>query len=284
MRAGQQPNRRQQTQDQIQTQRARGGHRSHRPAWARRRPRNTTAPGNLVKLTDAAKRTTTYTYDPANRLTEVSYSGGKPSTVKYEYNKDGNRTKMVDGTGTTKYTYDQLDRLTESENGHKEVIKYEYNLANEQTKITYPTAKTSTRAYDKDGRLEKVTDWLEHDTKFTYDPDSDLESDCLPERNQRRRQVRLQRRRPDDRSQDEQKRGNPRLARLHARQRRSGQKDHRQRTARRRNHGRHLRRKQPSHKIRRHGIQIRRRQQPHQRGHQAQTPTTTQTSSKKAPA
>ena len=86
------------------------------------------AAGNLVKLTDPAKRTTTYTYDPANRLTEVSYSSGKPATVKYEYNKDGDRTKMTDGTGTTTYTYDQLDRLTESENGHKEVVKYEYNL------------------------------------------------------------------------------------------------------------------------------------------------------------
>ena len=64
------------------------------------------------------RRTTTYKYDPANRLIEVSYSDGKPSTVKYEYNNDGDRTKMVDGTGTTKYEYDQLDRLTESENGH----------------------------------------------------------------------------------------------------------------------------------------------------------------------
>ena len=67
---------------------------------------------------------------------------------------------MTDGTGTTKYTYDQLDRLTESENGHEETIKYEYDLANEQTEITYPNGKSVTRAFDNDGRLEKVTDWL----------------------------------------------------------------------------------------------------------------------------
>ena len=77
---------------------------------------------------------------------------------------------MTDGTGTTKYVYDQLDRLTETENGHKEVVKYEYNLDNQPTKITYPNGKSVTRAYDKDGRLEKATDWLEHTTKFTYDP------------------------------------------------------------------------------------------------------------------
>ena len=138
------------------------------------------AAGNLVKLTDPKERTTTYTYDPANRLTEVSYSSGKPAAIKYEYDKDGDRTKMTDGTGTTIYTYDQLDRLTESENGHKEVIKYEYDLANDQTKITYPNGKSVTRAFDKDGRLEKVTDWSEHATKFAYDADSDLEKTVFP--------------------------------------------------------------------------------------------------------
>jgi RHS repeat-associated protein len=136
--------------------------------------------GNLVKLTDPTGRTTTYKYEPANRLEEVVYSGGNPATVKYEYNKDGDRTKMTDGTGTTGYTYDQLDRLTETENGHKEVVKYEYNLAGEQTKITYPNEKAVARAFDKDGRLEKVTDWSSNVTKFTYDPDSDLTASTFP--------------------------------------------------------------------------------------------------------
>ncbi len=136
--------------------------------------------GNLVKVTDPESHTTTYTYDPANRLTEVSYSTGTPSTIKYEYDKDGDRTKMTDGTGTTKYVYDQLDRLTETENGNKEVAKYEYNIGNEQTKITYPNKKEVTRTFDKDGRLEKFTDWLTHAAKFTYDEDSDLKAIVFP--------------------------------------------------------------------------------------------------------
>jgi len=138
------------------------------------------AAGNLIKLTDPKGRTTTYTYDPANRLTEVSYSSGNPATIKYEYNKDGFRTKMTDGTGTTKYEYDQLDRMTESENGHKEVVKYEYNLGNRQTKITYPNTKVVERAYDKDGRLEKVTDWNKNETTFKYSADSQLEKTVFP--------------------------------------------------------------------------------------------------------
>ncbi len=86
---------------------------------------------------------------------------------------------MTDGTGTTTYTYDQLDRMTESENGHKEIIKYEYNLGNQQTKITYPNTKAVERAYDKDGRLEKITDWNKK-TKFAYDEDSDLKKITFP--------------------------------------------------------------------------------------------------------
>ncbi|HTU80074.1 MAG TPA: DUF6531 domain-containing protein, partial [Solirubrobacteraceae bacterium] len=70
--------------------------------------------GNLTSVTDAEHRTTTYKYDPANRLTEITYSDGKTPTVKYEYNGDGDRTKMIDGSGESTYTYDQLDRLEET--------------------------------------------------------------------------------------------------------------------------------------------------------------------------
>ncbi len=136
--------------------------------------------GNLTKVTDAAKRVTTYSYDPANRLKEISYSDGKTHAIEYEYNKDGEITTIKDGSGTTKYTYDQLDRPTEIENGHKEVIKREYDLGNELIKLTYPNGKAITRTYDKDGRLEKVTDWLAHTTKFAYDPDSNLTATVFP--------------------------------------------------------------------------------------------------------
>jgi uncharacterized protein RhaS with RHS repeats len=90
------------------------------------------------------------------------------------------RQDAFGGTGTTKYTYDQLDRLTESENGHKELVKYAYDLANDQTKITYPNKKAVERALDKDGRLEEVTDWLTHATKFSYNEDSDLKTIVFP--------------------------------------------------------------------------------------------------------
>ena len=136
--------------------------------------------GNLKAATDPAKRTTSYTYDPASRLTEITYSDGKTPTVKYEYDADGDRTKMTDGTGTSSYTYDQLDRLTEDKDGHGDVVKNEYDLANERTKLTYPNTKSVTSAYDKDGRLEKTTDWSTNVTKFTYNPDSEQTATVFP--------------------------------------------------------------------------------------------------------
>jgi RHS repeat-associated protein len=136
--------------------------------------------GNLTSITDAAKRTTTYKYDPANRLTEVAYSDGKTPDVEYEYNEDGDRTKMKDGTGETTYTYDQIDRLIESKDGHGETVKYEYDLANNPVKIIYPSGKAITRTYDNDDRLKTVTDWLEHTTSFAYSPDSDLTTTTYP--------------------------------------------------------------------------------------------------------
>jgi len=54
------------------------------------------------------------------------------------------------------------------------------NLAGEPTKLTYPNGKAVNRKYDKDDRLESVTDWAEHTTKFAYDPDSDLASTTFP--------------------------------------------------------------------------------------------------------
>jgi RHS repeat-associated protein len=136
--------------------------------------------GNLESKEDADKRTTTYKYYEDNRLKEISYSTGAPSAVTYEYNGDGDRTKMTDGSGTTTYEYDQLDRLTQTTDGHGDVIDYEYNLASQPIKITYPNGKAVTRTYDSAGRLKTVTDWLEHTTKFTYDADSDQTATAYP--------------------------------------------------------------------------------------------------------
>jgi RHS repeat-associated protein len=135
--------------------------------------------GNLIKLTDPEGRATSYTYDAANRLVALKYSDGATPTATYQYDADGNRVTMTDGSGTSKYTYDQLDRLTEAKTEHG-TSSYEYDLANEQTKITYPNGKAITRSYDNAGRLKSVADWLGNVTSFSYDGDANLAKATFP--------------------------------------------------------------------------------------------------------
>jgi hypothetical protein len=60
-------------------------------------------------------------------------------------------------------------------------------------RITYPNDKAVTRAYDKDDRLEKITDWLSHVTKFTYNPDSEQTTTLLPSETRAQARRRLSR-------------------------------------------------------------------------------------------
>ncbi|HEX5610830.1 MAG TPA: DUF6531 domain-containing protein [Solirubrobacterales bacterium] len=138
------------------------------------------AAGSLNKTEDALGRTISYTYDKADRPTKIDYSEASTTDVTYEYDKNGNVTKMVDGTGTTTREYDQLGRLTEVKNGKSEVVKYKYDLGNQQTELTYPNGETVKRAFDKAGRLEKVTDWLGKETKFSYNRDSQVKATTFP--------------------------------------------------------------------------------------------------------
>ena len=71
-------------------------------------------------------------------------------------------------------------RASEDESIREAPTAVRDDLANEQTKITYPNGKAVTRAFDTAGRLEKVTDWLTHITKFAYNPDSELNLTTFP--------------------------------------------------------------------------------------------------------
>lgn len=146
----------------------------------RKTKREYDAAGNLKKSEDALGRTVSYTYDLADRLKEVNYSEEATHDVTFKYDKDGNVTEMVDGTGTTTKVYDQLDRLSEVTNGAKELVKYKYDLGNEVTELTYPNGETVKHAFDKAGRLEKVTDWLGKETTFGYNRDSQVKAMTFP--------------------------------------------------------------------------------------------------------
>ena len=193
---------------------------------------------------------------------------------------------MKDGTGTTKYTYDQLDRLTETEDGHGEkVTKYEYDLANEQHRRSpTPTAKASPvhlRQRRTAGKAHRLA--LAHH-KIHLRPRLATSADDISRADDRRRQVRLQRRRPDERNQDAEGHGNARLARLHSRQRRPGQQRPPAKAYRAKKTPNTNTTEQPPRQSRQHCLRIRRRQQPDQDSAPAPTNTTPPTSSKPGPS
>lgn len=137
--------------------------------------------GNLERIEDAQERFTYFEYDEANELTEVAYGDEVTPSVEYEYDPDGRRISMVDGTGESSYEYDSLGRLETTTDGHGDTTSYDYDLAGNLTGIAYPNGKSIARAFDDAGRLESVSDWLGNTTSFAYDPDSELRSTTFPE-------------------------------------------------------------------------------------------------------
>jgi RHS repeat-associated protein len=72
------------------------------------------------KIGESPRTTTEYTYDLANRLTQINGSSG---TTTLQYDNNGNL--LNDGVNT--YTYNAADRLTQFTNGSADTITYAYN-------------------------------------------------------------------------------------------------------------------------------------------------------------
>lgn len=137
--------------------------------------------GNLWLILYPEGETKFFGYNAANQITELEYSDGVTPNVEYEYDPDGHRIAMKDGTGESSFEYDSLGRLTSTTDGNGDTTSYGYDLAGNVTSIVYPNGKSVSRTYDTAERLESVTDWLGHTTNFAYDPNSNLTSTTFPE-------------------------------------------------------------------------------------------------------
>ncbi len=136
--------------------------------------------GNETSETNAKGKKSSYTYDADDERIGITYSGTSTHAVTYTYNADGDRTSMLDGTGTTTYSYDSLGDLTSSKNGAGATVGYGYDLAGNLTTLTYPGSQVVTYAYDKDERPASITDWNGNKTTYAYNTDSDLTAEDYP--------------------------------------------------------------------------------------------------------
>lgn len=158
------------------------------------------ADGNLVTAVSPlgntsgntpANYTTTYTYDAAGRLTNVSLPATASATIatQYRYDSVGNETKVIDPRGnTTVYTYNSMNLpesvIEPSTTLHTNAVDRtwtgSYNAAAQLITYKGPNALTVARAYDANGNTTTETSTATGQTtvnkSFTYDPGSNLTS------------------------------------------------------------------------------------------------------------
>ena len=147
------------------------------------------ADGNLTKTTDALGNVVSDGYDADNRpwyvyagTTSAACGSAPGGAITYSYNTNGQRSQMVDASGTTTYTYDNAGRVASVQlvsGSTTFTTGYKYNDAGDPTCIAYPLAASSCgssasrtnpivqRGYDDADRLVSVADWLGNTTDFT---------------------------------------------------------------------------------------------------------------------
>jgi RHS repeat-associated protein len=137
------------------------------------------AVGNQVVVTNANLTTTVYLYDALNRPTVITYTADA-KTVKYAYDKVGNRTFMTDSLGVTRYVYDVLNRPIVITDPYTGPITYTYDLVGNRIGLIYPDGKVITSTYDAANRLLSVVNWAGQNTTYTYDQAGRLSTTTLP--------------------------------------------------------------------------------------------------------
>ena len=123
--------------------------------------------GNMLTRVDPNGVTITWTYTPLGKPASVSYSGSSAHSVTYTYDAEGNKTGMVDATGTSGYSYDPFSELTSTTNGAGQTTGYGYDADGNATSILYPlppsatwaTTSTVTYGHDHADMLTSVSDF-----------------------------------------------------------------------------------------------------------------------------
>jgi RHS repeat-associated protein len=110
---------------------------------------------NLLSITDALGRATSFHYDAFGRVTETDFPSSYNET--YAYDAIGNLTSKTDRKGQTiNYVYDALNRLTHKGYPDSTGVDYVYDLVGKIQQVNDPTG-TYGFAYDGMGRLIGTT-------------------------------------------------------------------------------------------------------------------------------
>jgi RHS repeat-associated protein len=141
-------------------------------------------------VTDQNGRTTTYSYDDADRLIAVTDAATPAGVTQYQYDSENNLINLTDALGRTThfdydengrvtktvfpstffetYVYDALGNLISKTDRKNQTILYNYDALRRLTRKQYPDGSQVNYAYDLASRLTQITDPT-GTYQFTYD-------------------------------------------------------------------------------------------------------------------
>jgi RHS repeat-associated protein len=121
----------------------------------------------MTKVKDALNQEYVFAYDALGRQLSQTRAG---TTMTYEYDAVGNRTKRTDYTGrVTDYVYDDLNRLTNiNYQGSTNSAVYGYDDLSRLTSAAND-AGTVSFTYDNRNRIKTSTDVFAHTIEYVYD-------------------------------------------------------------------------------------------------------------------
>ncbi len=116
-----------------------------------------TPSGKLATRTWARGITTTYSYDSAGSLTNTVYSDNTPS-ISVAYNRLGQKTQVIDASGTNTFTYNSLLQLTNEVNvGQASSLSRLHDSFGRASGITHNSDYAVSYAFDNLGRFTSVS-------------------------------------------------------------------------------------------------------------------------------
>lgn len=123
--------------------------------------------GNIVSTTYNDKLTYNYTYDIANRVTEVVEPGGLITKKEYYPNDRIRKVTNPDGTWIS-YIYDKNWRLKSTLDNQGRTTSYEYDQSGNLISSTNEMGNTTQMEYDKFGNMITSIDAMENVTQYDY--------------------------------------------------------------------------------------------------------------------
>ena len=152
-------------------------------------------------MKDALSNTTSFSYDPMNRLTKITYQD--TTTMQFAYDKRGRRISVTDQNNkTTQYAYDDADRLitvtdpalnatqygydTESnltsiKDANSNTTTFSYDFLGRLTNTLFPSNLSEGYGYDSNGNMTSKTDRNNHTVSYTYDQLNRLKQKSYPD-------------------------------------------------------------------------------------------------------